>query len=165
MLAPPRGRYSQSDGGRHLVWLLGFMHGAKGRTVEGRSVIHQAWHHFADVHWLYTAVSGATRPSDVRVVDDVHCSFYNMDGETKRSWAIRKVSSYLFTDVTIKCLLVKNPHTLQPSHLASIHEECTQFIHVEKNNKGWGIEFRSFMANRRSNTAWKAPRDFSSKTQ
>ena len=77
------------------------VHAVQGRTVEGRLVIHQARHRFSDVHWLYTAVSRATGPSNVRVVDDVHRSFSDMDGQARRSWAIRKVSSYLYADVTV----------------------------------------------------------------
>lgn len=32
-------------------------------------------------------------------MDDVHSSVCSMDGETRRSWATRKVSSYLYADV------------------------------------------------------------------
>lgn len=74
------------------------VHAAQGRTVKGRLVIHQARHRFSDVDWLYTAVSRATGPSIVRVVDDVHSSVCNMDREATRSWAARKVSSYLYAD-------------------------------------------------------------------
>ncbi|CAN0594070.1 unnamed protein product, partial [Laminaria digitata] len=45
------------------------VHDVQGCTVEGRLVIHQARHPYADVHWLYTAVNRATGPSNVRVVD------------------------------------------------------------------------------------------------
>ena len=60
--------------------------------VRQRLVIHQAQHPYADVHWLSTAVSRATGPSNVRVVDDVHRSVNNMTCQEKRSWVSRKVS-------------------------------------------------------------------------
>lgn len=44
-------------------------------TVEGRLVIRQARHRLSDIYWLYTAVSGETSSSNVRVVvDDVQCT-------------------------------------------------------------------------------------------
>ncbi|CAN0384855.1 unnamed protein product, partial [Laminaria digitata] len=76
------------------------VHAVQGRTVEGRLVIHQARHPYADVHWLYTAVSRATGPSNVRVVDDVHRSVSNMTCQERRSWVSRKVSNHIYADVT-----------------------------------------------------------------
>ena len=75
------------------------VHAVQGRTVEGKLVIHQARHRFSDVYWLYTAISRATGPSNVVVLDDVHRSVSNMPENTRRSWATRKVSSYLRADV------------------------------------------------------------------
>ncbi|CAM9767386.1 unnamed protein product, partial [Laminaria digitata] len=76
------------------------VHAVQGRTVEGRLVIRQARHPYADVHWLYTAVSRATGPSNVRVVDDVHRSVSNMTCQERRSWVSRKVANYIYADVT-----------------------------------------------------------------
>lgn len=60
------------------------VHAVQGRTVEVRLVIHQARHRFSDLHWLCTAVSRATGPSNVRVVDDMHRSVCDMNGEERR---------------------------------------------------------------------------------
>ena len=76
------------------------MHAVQGRTVEGRLIIHQARHVHADVHWLYTAVSRATGPSNVRVIDDIHRSESNMSDLERISWVSRKISSYIYADVT-----------------------------------------------------------------
>ena len=75
------------------------VHAVQGRTVEGRLVIHQARHQYSDVNWLYTAISRATGPSNVVVLDDVHRSVSDMPEPIRRSWATRKVSSYLRADV------------------------------------------------------------------
>ncbi|CAB1096373.1 unnamed protein product [Ectocarpus sp. CCAP 1310/34] len=76
------------------------VHAVQGRTVEGRLIIHQARHFNADVHRLYTALSRATGPSNVRVIDDVHRSENNMSDRERVSWVSRKVSSYIYADVT-----------------------------------------------------------------
>ncbi|CAB1108999.1 unnamed protein product [Ectocarpus sp. CCAP 1310/34] len=76
------------------------VHAVQGRTVEGRLIIHQARHFHAEVHWLYTAVSRATGPSNVRVIDDVHRNESNMSHRERASWVSRKVSSYIYTNVT-----------------------------------------------------------------
>ncbi|CAB1102471.1 unnamed protein product [Ectocarpus sp. CCAP 1310/34] len=76
------------------------VHAVQGRTVEGKLIIHQARHPHADVHWLYTAVSRATGPSNVRVIDDIHRSESNMFDRERVSWVSRKVSSYIYVDVT-----------------------------------------------------------------
>ncbi|CAN0141052.1 unnamed protein product, partial [Hapterophycus canaliculatus] len=76
------------------------VHAVQGRTVEGRLIIHQARHFYADVHWLYTAVSRATGPSNVMVIDDIHRSESNMSDRERLSWVSRKVSSYIYADVT-----------------------------------------------------------------
>lgn len=75
------------------------MHAVQGCTVEGRPVIHQPQHPYADtvdVHsdWLDTAVSGATGSSSVRVVDDVHRSVSDITGQERGSWVSRKVSNF-----------------------------------------------------------------------
>ncbi|CAM9140221.1 unnamed protein product, partial [Laminaria digitata] len=49
-------------------------------------VIHQARHPHADVYWLYTAVSRATGPSNVRVIDDLHRSESDMSDRARTSW-------------------------------------------------------------------------------
>ncbi|CAB1108591.1 unnamed protein product [Ectocarpus sp. CCAP 1310/34] len=74
------------------------VHAVQGRTVDGKLVIHQARQRFLDLFWLSTAISRATGPSNVVVLDDVHRS--NMPEQARRSWATRKVSSYLRADVT-----------------------------------------------------------------
>ncbi|CAN0393699.1 unnamed protein product, partial [Laminaria digitata] len=76
------------------------VHAVQSRTVEGRLVIHQARHPYADVHWLYTAVSRATGPSNVRVIDDFRRSESDMPDRERTSWVSRKVSSYIYADVT-----------------------------------------------------------------
>ena len=68
--------------------------------MEGMLVIHQARHPYANVHWLYTAVSRATGPSNARVVDDVHRSVSNMTCQKSRSWVSRKVLDFIYADVT-----------------------------------------------------------------
>ncbi|CAB1116215.1 unnamed protein product [Ectocarpus sp. CCAP 1310/34] len=75
------------------------VHAVQGRTVEGTLIIHQARHRHADVHWLYTAVSRATGPSSVRVIDDIHRSESDMSDRERVSWVSRKVSSYIYADV------------------------------------------------------------------
>ncbi|CAB1110488.1 unnamed protein product [Ectocarpus sp. CCAP 1310/34] len=76
------------------------VHAVQGRTVDGKLVIHQARHRFSDVYWLYTAISRATGPLNVVILDDIHRSVSDMSEHARRSWATRKVSSYLRADVT-----------------------------------------------------------------
>ncbi|CAB1121518.1 unnamed protein product [Ectocarpus sp. CCAP 1310/34] len=76
------------------------VHAVQGCTVEGKLVTHQARHRFSDVCWLYTAISRATGPSNVLVLDDVHRSVSDMTEQAGRSWANRKVSSCPRADVT-----------------------------------------------------------------
>ena len=54
------------------------VHAVQGRTVDGRLIIHEAPHLYADIHWLYTAASRAAGLSNVRVVNDVHLTVSNM---------------------------------------------------------------------------------------
>ncbi|CAB1101988.1 unnamed protein product [Ectocarpus sp. CCAP 1310/34] len=60
------------------------VHAVQGRTVEGKLVIHQA----------------PTGPSNVSIVEDVHRSKSNMSDRERVSWVSRKVSSYIYADVT-----------------------------------------------------------------
>ncbi|CAB1099457.1 unnamed protein product [Ectocarpus sp. CCAP 1310/34] len=75
------------------------VHAVQVRTVEGRLIIHKARHRHADVHWLYTAVSRATGPSNVRGIDDIHRSESDMSDRQRVSWVSRKVLSYIYADV------------------------------------------------------------------
>ncbi|CAN0443214.1 unnamed protein product [Ectocarpus sp. 12 AP-2014] len=75
------------------------VHAVQGRTVEGRLIIHQARHPYADVYWIYTAISRATGPSNVRVIDDIHRSKSDMSDRERASWISGKVSSYIYADV------------------------------------------------------------------
>lgn len=68
--------------------------------MEEGLIIHQARHGFADVHWLYMAVSRATRPSNVRVLDDIHRSESDMSYQDRVSWVSRKVSSCIYAHET-----------------------------------------------------------------
>ncbi|CAM9189604.1 unnamed protein product [Pylaiella littoralis] len=80
------------------------VHAVQGRTVEGRLIIHQARHPYADVYWIYTATSRATGPSNVRVIDDNHRSKSDMSDRERASWVSRKVSSYIYADVAAERL-------------------------------------------------------------
>ncbi|CAB1112833.1 unnamed protein product [Ectocarpus sp. CCAP 1310/34] len=80
------------------------VHAVQGRTVEGRLIIHQARHPYADVYWIYTAISRATGPSNVRVIDDIYRSKSDMSDRERASWVSRKVSSYIYADVAAERL-------------------------------------------------------------
>ncbi|CAN0325164.1 unnamed protein product, partial [Ectocarpus sp. 6 AP-2014] len=80
------------------------VHAVQGRTVEGRLIIHQARHPYADVYWIYTAISRATGPSNVRVIDDIHRSKSEMSDRERASWISGKVSSYIYADVAAERL-------------------------------------------------------------
>ncbi|CAM9827374.1 unnamed protein product, partial [Laminaria digitata] len=71
-----------------------------GRTVEGRLIIHQARHPYADVYCIYTAISRATGPSNVRVIDDIHRRDSDMSDRERASWVSRK-ASYIYADVAV----------------------------------------------------------------
>ncbi|CAB1101230.1 unnamed protein product [Ectocarpus sp. CCAP 1310/34] len=75
------------------------IHAVQGRPVEGTVIIHQARHPHADVHWLLTANSRATGPSNVRVVDDIHRSESDMPDRVMTSWVSRKVTSCIYAAV------------------------------------------------------------------
>ncbi|CAM9948387.1 unnamed protein product [Ectocarpus sp. 6 AP-2014] len=80
------------------------VHAVQGRTVEGRLIIHQTRHPYADVYWIHTAISRATGPSNVRVIDDIHRSKSEMSDRERASWISGKVSSYIYADVAAERL-------------------------------------------------------------
>lgn len=70
--------------------------------VEKRLFIHQIRYPHAGLQWLYTALSTATGPYNIRVIDDLYRSVMSdisCSREERKSWDLRKLSGCIYADV------------------------------------------------------------------